>query len=154
MIDLQKEMDIMINKERWTYMILRHLTDKLCSCVRAESGTPDPECPNCQGHKWIFNEYLFKCMFFYSAKMVAHEQDFTYGLSYNNIFEIYAPVNKTTELISINDNVFQIEMTAAGKPLSPIKRTKRWVINDVYDLRLDEAKRQFIKLYAKPSVTQ
>jgi hypothetical protein len=154
MINLQEEMKKLVGKEHWMWLIFRHLTDQQCNCVRKESGTADPECPNCQGAKWIFNEYLVKSMSFYTPRMVAHDQDFFYGASYSNIVSVYLPISPINEQVTLNDYFFTLKVKEDGTLYNPIRRYKKWLVTDSYDMRADGSNRQFMKIYLKPLVAE
>jgi hypothetical protein len=150
MIDIKSEVSELIG-EKYDYVILRRNTDIKCSCWRKESNTPDPECPNCEGGGYVFNEYLTKCkMFVTSSLSVAHQQDFDYGKSYSNTYSIYFIANELSNSIRLNDLVFEISVGINGVPMDPIKRTRKWIVIDSIPNRLDLGKLEFVKVFAKP----
>jgi hypothetical protein len=152
MINLQKEMSILL-KEIWNTVIVRIMTDTKCFCWRIRSNTADPECPNCEGSGYIFNEHISKCKLFYApANSVAHAQDFDYGISYSNTNVLYFEVSDISENIRINDEVFEVKTHTNGTLYDPIIRTKKWTVIDPYKFSLDTGKREFVKVFAKPSI--
>lgn len=152
MVDLKKEMDILL---RTTYdmFIVRHLGDVKCTCWRPESNTPDPECPNCEGMGWYWEEFLCKAKIFWIPAMVAHGQDFTYGMSYSNLITVYFQTDEISlDKLKINDRLFLVRPDEFGNVSTPIERTRKWQVTDVYDFHEHNNKFEFFKVYAKPEV--
>lgn len=152
MVNLKKEMELLL-KHTYDVFIVRHLTRDKCNCWRVESNTPDPECPNCEGLGWLFEEFLVNGKIFYIPAMVAHGQDFTYGMSYSNLVTIYFKTDAISlENLKINDRVFLLRPDEFGRVTEPIRRTKKWQVTDVYDYHEHNNKFEFFKVYAKPEV--
>lgn len=152
MIDLRKEMDILLGN-RWDSMIIRVMTNTKCFCWRKRSQTADPECPNCEGSGYVFNEHLSKCKAFHAPSFsISHAQDFDYGESYSNTYVLYFEVDAVSESINIGDEVYEIKVNTDGSIADPIKRIRKWKVIDPYNLNLDNGKLEFIKVFAKPMV--
>lgn len=169
-IDMRKELKhLVFDEKEKDILIFRHLTETKCQCVqqpetiycekiRAKVPNPnyrtvaDPSCPNCEGHGWIFNEYLVDCKYNYTPTLVAHDQDFNYGSTNSNTISIYLPFTDITKLVRSSDAVFMLQTDDSGKPISPFIRRRKWIITDVYELHADNNKLEFIKAFAKPAV--
>lgn len=146
MIDLNKELKELINKD-YTNIIVRNLTDKKCSCWRDGSNTPDPSCHICEGLGYIYNEWIQKCLLFFTAiDAVSHMQSFDYGKTYNNIMISYFPISNNTNKIKLNDILYEIDVTK----INNFKRKRKWEVIDHFIFKIDENKPQFIKVLSKP----
>jgi hypothetical protein len=152
MVNLKKEMEILL-RHTYDLFVVRHIGQTKCNCWRAPANVPDPECPNCEGMGWLWEEFLVKGKLFWIPAMVAHGQDFTYGMSYSNLVTIYF---KTDELsldnLRISDRIFLVRADEYGEVLEPIQRTRKWQVTDVYDFHEQDNKFEFFKVYAKPEV--
>ena len=169
-INLNEEMYILISDEKeQDKLLLRHLTPTKCTCLlqspmKQDSGdkyeTPnpsfrtgaDPACNNCEGHGWIFEEAIIEGKLFYPKHRVAHEQEYHYGTTQANIVHIYLPTNSINNRIHAGDIIFQLEADVDGSLIDPLIRTQKWLVNDVYTLRLDNNKLEFLKVFAKAIV--
>jgi hypothetical protein len=150
-VNLYSEMRELL-KKHYNWLIVRHLTDTKCNCWRPEGGTPDPQCPRCQGMGWIFVEWIQKCKYFYetSYRPVAHEHDFDFGKTYNNVLTVYCFSDQKSRSIRAKDLVYTIRCKENGDIVYPIQRILKWESTDWFDLQLDGNKSEFIKFYAKP----
>lgn len=168
-ISLRKELDIIFNKDNeYDRVVVRHLTDTRCGCmqlpktiydVKSKSEIPnphyrttaDPNCPNCEGAGWVFEEYLLKCKYFFPPFRVGHSQDFEYGITLSNITTFYFYPDHRAQNIRMDDIVFMIDFHTDGKVRLPITRRQKWHIIDKYPLRLDNNKYEAVKVFAKPA---
>jgi len=157
-IDLRKELETILSR-KWDHVVLRHLTqDKCqvcfsddCSNPRATSRTADPECPNCEGLGYIFEEYLLKCKQFNASSMgIAHNQQFYYGGSLSNLLVLYFAASEVSDKLFLNDLIYQLKTNLDGTLVDPLVRIRKWDVIDSYELNLDNGKREFIKVYCKP----
>lgn len=148
-INLNREMKSLLDKE-YTHVIVRHYTNVKCNCWREESNTPDPQCLRCKGEGWLFLEFMEKGQSYFISMggRVAHYQDFEYGLSYSNAMTLYLPSNMKTQLIKLDDHIFEV----ADAKSKPVVRTRKWVVTDVFPMRIESDKSQFLKILAKPVV--
>lgn len=170
MIDLKKELETILNIDLChDQIILRNMTCIRCDCVCQQNmvydkkteayqpspayrDTPNPYCSNCEGSGWIFHEYLSPCKYFYTPAMVAHNQDYYYGGTFSNIMTVYLPINEITDIINVNDLIFQLKSYEDGTLYNPIIRLRKWIITDKYNMHLDKNKLEFYKIYTKPMV--
>ena len=113
--------------------------------------TADPNCPNCEGAGWIFEEYLFKCKYFFPPFRIAHSQDFQYGITSSNIITLYVYPEKNVEKIRIDDKIYLIDFHKDGRIKLPLVRRQKWDVIDRYHIRLDSNKLEFVKIFAKPA---
>lgn len=153
MIDLRREINKMLDIDKeYNYVIVRQNTSTKCICWREQSNTPDPNCPNCEGGGYIFEEYLEKCKLFYATtfRPVAHLHDFYPGRTYTQNFTIYFKATPKNRAIREGDLVYDIECTIDGKPYSPVKRKRKWLVVDAYELQTTNNKTDFVKILAKP----
>jgi hypothetical protein len=153
MIDLRKQFNRILDFDKeYNYVIVRRNTTTRCSCWRKESNTADPLCPNCEGGGWVFEEWVDKCRIFYATtfRPVAHLHDFYMGKTYTQNFTIYFKANVKNRMIREGDLVFDIMCTLDGKPITPVKRRRKWLIVDCYDLQTEDNKTDFVKIHAKP----
>jgi len=151
-IDLRKELSILLEKSYDT-VIIRRMSDIKCNCWRIKSLTPDPECPNCEGSGYIYNEHLVTCKMFSAPSFsISHAQDFDYGVSYSNTYVLYFNVTDLTDSISIEDLIYELKIKQNGEPVDPIIRTKSLKVIDSYRMNLDDGGRELVKVYAKPMV--
>ena len=147
MINLNKEIEELFLEE-YTYIIVRNLTDKKCQCWRDGSNTPDPSCHICEGLGYVYNEWIQKCLIFFTTiDAVSHMQDFDYGKTYNNIMISYLPITLNTKRVKLNDIIYEIEY---DKNPSKIKRKRKWQVVDLFDFKIENNKSQFIKILSKP----
>ncbi len=153
MINLQHEFKELIGKRK-DYVIIRHLTNKKCPCTfkRGKCILPDPRCPNCEGAGWVYKEFLTRCKSFYTPRTIAHAQDSLFGVTYKNLLVVYLEATDLLDSIYLNDFLFQVAQDIDGNIIDPIKRTRKWIINDVYDMRMDDSQLEFIKIFAKPVI--
>lgn len=153
MINLQKEFKKIIGEYN-DNIIIRHLTDIKCPCVsiRGKAAGPDPSCRNCDGAGFVFNEFLIKCKTYYTPRTVAHAQDAMFGQTYKNLLTVYVEAIDLFDQICIDDFIYQIKQNIDGSIQEPIVKTRKWTINDVYDMRMDDSKLEFIKIFAKPVI--
>jgi hypothetical protein len=114
---------------------------------------PKADCPNCEGAGYTFYEILPRCKTFYTPRMVAHLQAHEHGMTYKNILVVYLPPSEEANKVRMNDRLFQIKTNLDGSIVNPIVRTREWVITDIYDMNLDNGKREFFKIHAKPILT-
>jgi len=152
MINLRKEMDALIGNT-YDHVIVRHLTSDQCPCtkLRGTTSVGDPMCPNCEGAGWFFDENIFQCKIFYTPTLVAHSQDFTYGVSYSNMIVVYFPFAEfALQNIKIDDMIYQIRTHEDGEVILPIERQRKWLISDVYEMHEMDGQYEFLKIYAKP----
>lgn len=153
MIDLRKEFNKIIDFDNeFNYIIVRHNTDVKCTCWRKQSNTADPLCPNCEGGGWIFNEWIEKCKLFYATtfRPVAHLHDFYLGKTYTQNFTVYMKSSQRNMSITEGDLLFDVECLVDGQIINPIKRRRKWIVVDPYDLQTDFNKTDFVKIHAKP----
>lgn len=152
MIDLNKEIKIIL-KEHYDYIILRHLTTTKCNCWRV-GNTPNPQCTRCEGLGWLFTESIQKCkLFLIDSQVVSHTQDFDYGKSYSNSMTIYFPINNKTRQIKENDLLFSPKVKDSGELITPLIRTRKWIVTDNIEFKCCNGKPEFIKVLAKPVIT-
>lgn len=152
-INLREELKLLL-KKHWDHVIIRHMTTTVCGCMslREASRIADPQCPNCDGAGYIFEEHLVKCKSFWSQSPVAHTKNFNYGLGYSNGATIYLEASDFNMQFKKNDIVYNIERDLEGNIRNPIVRLEKWLVIDNNTLRLDTGKVEFIKLYIKPNV--
>lgn len=171
MINVRKEFSKIIEKDsEYHHVIVRHLSDTKCSCwcqppmIDSANGTtkvpnkafrtvPDPECTNCGGSGYIYEEFLYKSMLFYPGFRFAHYDDATFALTEENVLTVY--IKATQESLDntrVNDWIFFLKENVNGSIVKPLLRTKKWIVVDVQQLRLDKNKLEYIKLYAKPVI--
>src|SRR6185369_11350069 len=135
MVDLRKEFNKILDIDKqYNYIIVRHNTNIKCDCWRKASDTADPNCHNCEGGGWIFNEWIEKCKLFYATtfRPVAHLHDFYFGKTYTQNFTVYMKATKKNRSIKEGDLLFDIESTWEGRPISPIRRKRKWIVVDPY----------------------
>jgi hypothetical protein len=170
MISVRKQFKkiIEVNKE-WNSFIVRHLTDTDCVCthqpptvMNVEKGytepnklfrtIPDPACNICGGAGYLFEEYLFKGLFFYPSFRIAHFEDMVYSSTEQNVLTVYVLPTQETDILRVNDWIFNIDCEIDGSLKHPITRRKKWIMNDKQPIRLDNNKLEYIKLFAKPAI--
>ena len=153
MIDLGKEFNKILDLDKeYNFIIVRHNTNTKCSCWRKESNTADPECPNCEGGGWIFDEWIEKCKLFYATtfRPVAHLHDFYYGKTYTQNFTVYLKGSIRSRSIREGDLLYDLECTIDGRLMNPVVRRRKWLVVDPYSLQTENNKTDFVKIHAKP----
>lgn len=152
MINLQQEFIDFIDNKNYDWVIVRHLLNEKCFCISNENNLADPECPNCEGARYVFTEYVTRCKVFFTSKLVAHEQDSEPGITYKNLIVIYFSANELNDEIFASDYIFELKTDLNGEPIEPLVREGHWLVTDVYKMNMEDGQREFIKVYAKPTV--
>lgn len=171
MIDIRKQFKNIIEKDaEYHNVIVRHMSDIKCMCVcqppmiSNDDGTADipnpsyrtvadPECSNCGGSGYIYEEFLHRVMVFYPGFRFAHYEDMSFALTEANVLTVYIKASEEAlNAARVNDWIFFIAEDINGNILKPIVRIKKWIVIDVQQLRLDSNKLEYVKLYAKPVI--
>ena len=171
MINIRKEFKNIIEKNcEYHNIIIRHMSNSKCSCITQPPMIPnkdgtstipnpsyrnvaDPECINCGGSGYIYEEFLHKAMVFYPGFRFAHYEDMSFALTEENVLTVYIKAtNDALNYTRVNDWIFFMAEDISGNILKPIVRTKKWIVIDVQQLRLDSNKLEYVKLYAKPVI--
>jgi hypothetical protein len=113
---------------------------------------PDPECNICNGSGYIFEEFLHKGVAFYPGFRFEHYEDTPMAFTEMNVLTVYFHTDIDLTTLYPNDLIFFIDCDKNGIIKHPIKRTKKWIINDVAPFRLDSSKLEFIRVFAKPAI--
>jgi len=152
-INLRKELEILL-RDHYEFMIIRNMTETECGCMnfRKASNIADPQCLNCEGTGYVFEEHLVRTKLFYSSARNSHLHDFGYGQGYGNAIYAYLVATDFNLRFKKGDIVFKIETELDGRLKNPIVRTEKWPIIDNIILKLDDSKVEFIKLYLKPNI--
>ena len=150
MIDLREELQVLY-KETFDMFVLRHLGNIRCKCIR-NNNTADPECPDCEGHGWIFEEFLIKGKIFPSGFNI-HNYDADPGIINSDTNVIYIAVDTLLpEQLRSNDRIFKIRAHKNGDVITKIERMSRWVITQVDEFHEQHNKIEFYKVYIKPEI--
>ncbi len=119
----------------------------LCPCVDKTTKEQDRDyyCPICLSERYIFNEMFLD---FYK---VQHSSDNSliskpYGLDNVHTGIIYTLYNAN---IGDYDKIVEVNLDLEGNLIYPLQRTDIWQITEIVPLRLDDAKMQFLKIYAR-----
>jgi hypothetical protein len=171
MINIRKEFKNIIEEDcEYHNIIVRHMSEIKCCCITQPPMIPnkqgtstipnpayrniaDPECNNCGGSGYIYEEFLYKAMVFYPGFRFAHYEDTPFAFTEENVLTIYLKASiESLENTRVNDWIFFIEEDINGNIKKPIVRIKKWIIIDVQRLRLDSNKLEYVKLYAKPVI--
>jgi hypothetical protein len=170
MINFRKEFWKVINKDKeYNFILVRHMADQKCICLtqspmvynsekKANEPNPsfrtvaDPDCPNCEGSGYPFEEFIFKCMYFYPGFRYSHFDDHTMAITSTNVLTIYIYPDENWKKVKVNDWCFNLTGNKETGLQLPIRRERKWVINDLYQIRLDSNKVEFLKVYAKPAI--
>lgn len=171
MISVGREFEKTITEQgEWQYSIIRHMSDVKCVCItqppmvydsvrKAEipnpsfRTTPNPECSNCGGSGYIFEEFLHKALMFYPGFRFAHFEDMQVAITEENMLTVYLQAtDDNLKNISINDWLFFLKSDVNGRLIQPLVRSKKWLINDIQPIKLDSNRLEYIKVYVKPSI--
>lgn len=171
MISIRKEFTNIIEKNaEYHFIIIRHMSDIKCPCLTqppmidnddktAKIPNPtyrnvaNPECSTCGGSGYIYEEFLHKSMIFYPGFRFAHYEDMSFALTEENVLTVY--IKATPDALNyarVNDWLFFMAEDIEGNIVKPIVRTKKWIVIDVQQLRLDSNRLEYVKLYAKPVI--
>jgi hypothetical protein len=121
MIDLTKEFNKFIGKDH-DIMLIRHNTTTHCHCWRKETATPDPNCPNCLGGGFVFQEWIKK------------GKTFKFD---NDVMKFYCSIDSDTYYIRKGDLLFEIWVDEHGGFLKEPKlgdnilKRNRWIVERV-----------------------
>lgn len=168
-IDLRAELKTLLYKDKeYDLLACRHLiSEKKCHICMSQPPmiydleakadkpnplyrtTPDPTCRNCEGSGYTFEEFLLKGKYFYPQYRVEHEQDFNYATTGSNIFNLYILPTENALKIAVNDIMFLIKANTEGQIELPVTKIKKWRVVDSYQMRLDNNKLEYIKVYAR-----
>lgn len=171
MINIRRQFKNILEKDaEYHHIIVRHLSNVKCHCLTQSPmimnsdntaqipnptfrTVPDPECLNCGGSGYIFEEFLHKAMIFFPGFRFAHYEDTSFALTEENVLTVYLKATQEA-LVStdINDLILFIQEDINGNIIKPIVRTKKWIIVDKQPIRLDSNKLEYVKLYAKPTI--
>lgn len=170
MINLNRELVKILDKDKeYNNVLYRHYSSIKCQCMmqntliyddiaKANVANPsyrtvaDPECPNCEGSGWVFEEFLFRCIYFYPGFRYAHYEDIQMAMTAENMLTMYLKVDENWQKIKPNDTFYNIRADKYGKVELPIVRYRKWVVTDAFDMRLDSNKIEFMKIFAKPAI--
>jgi hypothetical protein len=170
MINVRKKFASIIEKNNeYQDFIIRHLSNDKCKCITQEPmvfnalkgaeeinktfrTVPDPDCNICGGSGYIYEEFLFRAMFFFPSFRVAHFEDMSYATTEQNILTCYLRPHPDADTIHVNDLLFNVDCEVNGALKQPILRTKKWIIIEKQPIRLDNNKLEYIKLFAKPAI--
>lgn len=165
-IELSK---ILLQDKEYNYCIVRHMTNSRCICMTQppmifdntlKANTPNPsyrtianpDCPNCEGSGWDFDENIYKCIYFIPGFRIDHYAESQYSITHESILTAYLLAGNNAEYIRPNDWFFNIKCDLSGKITTPITRIKKWIITDAYQIRLDSNNVEYTKIFAKPAV--
>jgi len=142
MIDLTEEFNSMIEEDH-DIILIRHNTNIHCQCWRKETGTPDPECPNCLGGGFVFQEWIKKGKIF----------------KYGDEMTLYLIIDNDTYFIRSGDLLFEIWLDQKGNFLEEPKlgdfilKKSRWLVISFVPLQSQKHKPHFIKITAKRDIS-
>jgi hypothetical protein len=137
MIDLTKEFNDLIANDH-DIILIRHNTTTHCHCWRKETATPDPNCPNCLGGGFVFQEFIK------NGKLFKGE----------GILEFCCPVDNETYYIRSGDLLFEIWVNPQGdfkkepKLGDSILKKSRWKVVFVDAPQSESHKPNFLKINA------
>lgn len=171
MINIRQQYSNIINKDlEYNNVIVRHMSSIKCTCLlqppmvmnndntktvpnESYRNQPDPECRNCGGSGYIYEEFLLKAMAFYPGFRFAHFLDTQFAMTEENVLTVYfQATQEALDYIRINDWIFFIKEDLNGNIVKPIERIKKWIIIDHQSIRLDSSKLEFVKVFAKPVI--
>lgn len=152
-INLRDELKEIL-KKHWDFIIVRHMTDVKCGCLslREAANIADPQCPNCDGAGYIFEEHYVKCKVFWSDGNNSRMHNFNYGMGYGNSYRVYLEASDLHCIFKKNDFVFTLATDLEGKVKDPFVRLEKYSVIDCQILKLDNGKVEFVKLYLKPNI--
>lgn len=170
MISIRKELGNILDRDKENNNIVyRHYSNTKCSCtqqppliydpvIKGNIANPnyrtiaDPDCPNCEGAGWVFEEYLWRCIFFYPGFRFSHFEDVNFAITAENTLTVYMKAGPDWDKVKPNDVFFNIRADMDGNIKLPIEKYRKWLVIDAFDIRLDSNKVEFVKVFAKPSV--
>jgi hypothetical protein len=170
MINIRKKFKSIIEENNeWQWVVIRHLSNNRCTCIsqpamiyndekhfdeinKSFRTIPNPDCNLCGGAGFLYEEFLYKGLLFFPGFRIAHFEDAGFATTEQNVLTVYLNSTSETDIIRANDIVFNVESGYNGELVHPIKRVKKWIINDRQPIRLDHNKFEYLKLYAKPAI--